>query len=573
MQDLINQKLPNELLIAIFLALRDHECKEHYSMRWTFLRHVCRRWREILLNTPLLWTQIYLHPGRLTREAVRMCFELSRPLAGLDFWVYLPCTHDATTILSELVRYPEDADRISKLTIVWCEEAWRDAEPLVEMFLERMNRLVVLELVEDSCQDENEPSYQQHVDTEQIAEVEEEAEQDEEGQEDGDDDDANRHRRILKIHCPPTLRCLTLENVFASLVPSGVVRIHKLSARHTDRWYTDDMSLWFVDLLRQCPSLRCLILEAFNPPMSEHYDDPDFAKVVLPNLEVLSILDYYDKELVQDLLKCIILGPRARLHYAVNTSNLISLDYPGAGFMYAFPEEGTVERARFQQDTTLLSLAACSSLRTRGADLMFHGYRYIGHNIDQLFAIDVHERSRPFNEALLCGLREVPQLISAANIVELDLHLFCLPEAVYQHDDEGDPEPLKSFFSAFRNLHRLVIGNSLVASQYLEFVGKDPSINWTSLRKLEICGDKALFNENLAKALVRVFTQPSTWGYPAGTMVDKPYPYDFVVFVYTPLTLPSNEVEKWVDFQHTIGRLKFPILIRRKACSVCYPVL
>ncbi|TCD71713.1 hypothetical protein EIP91_005479 [Steccherinum ochraceum] len=69
--------LPTELLGEIFKFCISKAIKEgEFSHRWLWLGHICHRWREVALQTALLWTRISLleytqHPERVLEMLVR----------------------------------------------------------------------------------------------------------------------------------------------------------------------------------------------------------------------------------------------------------------------------------------------------------------------------------------------------------------------------------------------------------------------------------------------------------------------------------------------------------------------
>ena len=66
-------RLPTELMSMIFHHYTTHETWVHPAA-WIIIAHICQRWRQIVLNTPYLWTTINLpvHPEYLEAALIEV---------------------------------------------------------------------------------------------------------------------------------------------------------------------------------------------------------------------------------------------------------------------------------------------------------------------------------------------------------------------------------------------------------------------------------------------------------------------------------------------------------------------
>ncbi|KAI0039928.1 hypothetical protein FA95DRAFT_1462389, partial [Auriscalpium vulgare] len=55
-------RLPPEILSAVFSILTDIDRPRNHgkSLAWISITHVCRKWRDVALNNPTLWSTIIL---------------------------------------------------------------------------------------------------------------------------------------------------------------------------------------------------------------------------------------------------------------------------------------------------------------------------------------------------------------------------------------------------------------------------------------------------------------------------------------------------------------------------------
>lgn len=243
--------------------------------------------------------------------------------------------------------------------------------------------------------------------------------------------------------------------------------------------------------------------------------------------------------------------------------------------MYALPAKDTVERARIQQDTTSLSFTLQWTIvgMSLKSTLNLHGFA--GGERDPLWTIDVSPAELPFN-ALAVGLMNIPQIVLAANIVHLDPHLVGVQTAPGAPlENRGRLEPWRTFFSTFKNLSRLSIGDLGFVHTYLSVVIEDPqAVNWTSLRTLVICGhNDTMYSDNFAKALAQIYTRPSTWGYPENSV--SRYPDDLRITITLPNPVaPRDQLMRWGMFLRTLtpgtGNLPVQILPGAPPCRVCH---
>ncbi|KAK0467610.1 hypothetical protein IW261DRAFT_1058667 [Armillaria novae-zelandiae] len=110
------RRLPNELVTDIFIRCslhdRDSSSLDLRAFRWT-LSHVCRKWREVAIGTPEIWSNIILHFGHdpfLNGSAAFMLgvvLDRARP-HDLDVFIRLKddiSTHPVCVVLLPTVRY------------------------------------------------------------------------------------------------------------------------------------------------------------------------------------------------------------------------------------------------------------------------------------------------------------------------------------------------------------------------------------------------------------------------------------------------------------------------------------
>ncbi|GJE93795.1 F-box protein [Phanerochaete sordida] len=92
-------KLPEELLVQIFLCYAD-DCDDASTyLRWTRVLFVCKQWRGIGLNCPSLWRTVYYHRREdCTREVLRRSQDMTLDICIPSFD---PQTNDAAKILLE----------------------------------------------------------------------------------------------------------------------------------------------------------------------------------------------------------------------------------------------------------------------------------------------------------------------------------------------------------------------------------------------------------------------------------------------------------------------------------------
>ncbi|KAI0711113.1 hypothetical protein C8T65DRAFT_776673 [Cerioporus squamosus] len=112
--------LPNELLVQIFLTVRDTVDQEEdgmRKMRWLRLTEVCHRWAEVIRSTPAMWTVLHFYSnadsGILATFLGRSC-ELTGLEVSLDFG-----RSGSPPSWAQAVHGSPHVRRISILTIRW----------------------------------------------------------------------------------------------------------------------------------------------------------------------------------------------------------------------------------------------------------------------------------------------------------------------------------------------------------------------------------------------------------------------------------------------------------------------
>ncbi|KAK0467621.1 hypothetical protein IW261DRAFT_1058788 [Armillaria novae-zelandiae] len=114
------RRLPNELVTDIFIRCslhdRDSSSLDPRAFRWT-LSHVCRKWREVAIGTPEIWSRIdldflydrFLNGSRIHEAAFMLGVVLDRARPhGLEVYIRLRddiSTHPACAVLLTTVRY------------------------------------------------------------------------------------------------------------------------------------------------------------------------------------------------------------------------------------------------------------------------------------------------------------------------------------------------------------------------------------------------------------------------------------------------------------------------------------
>ncbi|KAH8092244.1 hypothetical protein BXZ70DRAFT_465927 [Cristinia sonorae] len=131
-------QLPPELLARVFLWCRyamGVDVKSQF--RWTLVRKVCRRWNEVAISSPELWSMIYVTQD-LSVKTVKTCLERSR-MALLDMRIFVSNPLDYN-VFSLAISH---AYRARMLQLEMSEETYEAVAPHFPSFAPNLQRLIL----------------------------------------------------------------------------------------------------------------------------------------------------------------------------------------------------------------------------------------------------------------------------------------------------------------------------------------------------------------------------------------------------------------------------------------------
>ncbi|KAF6749264.1 hypothetical protein DFP72DRAFT_913761 [Ephemerocybe angulata] len=113
------KRLPDDLLSTLFLALLNHPDNRHAKMSNTHpavvLSHVCRRWRQLALDTALLWTALRIYPPVLPQGYPYGSYSANPHLSSQM------TTHSPRVEVTR--RWEKEVEKILTMTRVWLKRS------------------------------------------------------------------------------------------------------------------------------------------------------------------------------------------------------------------------------------------------------------------------------------------------------------------------------------------------------------------------------------------------------------------------------------------------------------------
>ncbi|KAF6753180.1 hypothetical protein DFP72DRAFT_902121 [Ephemerocybe angulata] len=114
------KRLPDDILSTLFLTLLAHPDHRDVSMSSTHpavvISHVCGRWRQLALNTPLLWSSLTIHPPVAPRGTY---FRNT----GVDHHSPPPRVNNHQPLVDVARRWEKELERIKRLACIWLERS------------------------------------------------------------------------------------------------------------------------------------------------------------------------------------------------------------------------------------------------------------------------------------------------------------------------------------------------------------------------------------------------------------------------------------------------------------------
>ena len=509
-------ELPDELLANIFIAVRDILMEEDLEdlgineMQWTDLLRVCRRWHAVGEGTRLLWTHLYADnaPG-LT---VKHFLECSRPYSGLILEIKL-CDASKTVDVLESALRPEDAMRITSLTVEWERTAWLEVRAFIEARFGELGRIQSLKLcVYDESAGE------------------------------GD----------IQLPHMPTLQSLIMEGVRVHVSPVGQPSLRILDIADAAEYCSDDdlmTSKWLLPVLQRCPNLQTLDIADFDS-IGGVLGPNDPGAIVLPHLQRIQLKDYPFR--IQELLSHIRYDPARAVLQITSVHARTVLDEGVFADLVSdtFSPVGSLSPTYYSQRATVISLHTWIRPNNNTTFQIAAGYDPDVYHPTTLFDFhiwdspigsrllwnfttcqevypeiggddDVQNDEDDFRIAVIDAFEGVSSLFVGSRITTLMLHTGPLPASL----EADDWIPL---LDSFPNLANLAIGGVPAAVQYIQAV-PCTAARWTTLRRLHVCSEESEWRGELLDTFAWCAEQPGIWGGRADSTRLVPADVEFMI--------------------------------------------